>query len=206
MKQAETDPWADIEKLYKIGDKVKGSVAKITAFGAFIELSHKIDGLIHISQISKERVERVKDVLKLGDEVEARVIKIDPAERRIGLSIRALDEDFSDAEIKKVADQVSKEIDGAMVGMGEAFDDALSVLEENVKKKNAGKKSEDKKTPKSEEKTTDAKEDAEKKPEEKADSAVEAPADTAEKADKEETTDSEQEKKPEKATEEKSEG
>jgi small subunit ribosomal protein S1 len=206
MKQAETDPWADIEKLYKIGDKVKGSVAKITAFGAFIELSHKIDGLIHISQISKERVERVKDVLKLGDEVEARVIKIDPAERRIGLSIRALDEDFSDAEIKKVADQVSKEIDGAMVGMGEAFDDALSVLEENVKKKNAGKKSEDKETPKSEEKTTDAKDDAGKKPEEKADSAVEAPADTADKADKEETTDSEQEKKPEKATEEKSEG
>ncbi|MCK5844282.1 MAG: 30S ribosomal protein S1, partial [Victivallales bacterium] len=145
MKQAETDPWAEIEKLYKIGDKVTGHIAKITAFGAFVELSHKIDGLIHISQISKDRVERVKDVLKLNDEVEARVIKIDAAERRIGLSVRALDEDFSEAEIKKVADEVSKEIDGAMVGMGEAFDDALSVLEENVKKKDASKKPEEKK-------------------------------------------------------------
>ncbi|NOY74757.1 MAG: 30S ribosomal protein S1 [Kiritimatiellaeota bacterium] len=168
MKQAETDPWAEIDKLYKIGDKVKGLVAKITAFGAFIELSHKIDGLIHISQISKERVERVKDVLKLGDEVEARVIKIDPAERRIGLSIRALDEDFSEAEIKKVADQVSKEIDGAMVGMGEAFDDALSILEENVKKK-ADRKTADKKNDDESEKTASAPEDeVEVKPEEKA--------------------------------------
>ena len=92
LKQIEEDPWANINELYKIGDVVSGKVTKITAFGAFIELTHKIDGLVHISQISKDRVEKVKDKLALGQEIEARVIKIDRDERRIGLSIKALDE------------------------------------------------------------------------------------------------------------------
>lgn len=89
LKQAESDPWASINDLYKVGDVVKGKVTKIAAFGAFVELSNKIDGLIHISQLSRDHVEKVKDVLNVGDEVEARVIKVDTDERRIGLSIKA---------------------------------------------------------------------------------------------------------------------
>ena len=100
LKQAEEDPWANIDKLYKVGDVVKGSVTKITAFGAFVELSNKIDGLIHISQLSRDHVDKVKDVLKVGDEVEARVIKVDTAERRIGLSIKAVNEALSEADLK----------------------------------------------------------------------------------------------------------
>ena len=100
LKQAEEDPWANIEKLYKVGDVVKGNVTKITAFGAFVELSNKIDGLIHISQLSRDHVDKVKDVLKVGDEVEARVIKVDTAERRIGLSIKAVNETLSEADLK----------------------------------------------------------------------------------------------------------
>jgi len=115
MKQAEEDPWAQIDTLYKLGNIVKGKVAKITAFGAFIELSNKIDGLIHISQISNDRVEKVKDVLNIGDDVEARVIKIDQNERRIGLSIKAVDEDYSVDQLKAVGEEVSIALDGAMV-------------------------------------------------------------------------------------------
>ena len=100
LKQAEEDPWANIDKLYKVGDVVKGNVTKITAFGAFVELSNKIDGLIHISQLSRDHVDKVKDVLKVGDEVEARVIKVDTAERRIGLSIKAVNETLSEADLK----------------------------------------------------------------------------------------------------------
>ena len=107
LKQTEVDPWSDIETFYKIGEVVKGKVTKITAFGAFIELSHKIDGLVHISQISKDRVEKVKDKLQLNDEIEARVIKIDKDERRIGLSIKALDEDFSEDDIKAAGEEVA---------------------------------------------------------------------------------------------------
>jgi len=89
MKQLETDPWKEIESRYKVGDLVKGAVSKIANFGAFVELPGNIDGLVHISQISEDRVEKVKDVLKPGQEVEARVIKIDKTERRLGLSIKA---------------------------------------------------------------------------------------------------------------------
>jgi small subunit ribosomal protein S1 len=145
MKQTEKDPWEDIESLYKIGDIVTGKVAKITAFGAFIELSHKIDGLIHISQISNERVDRVKDVLKLGDEVEARVIKIDMNERRIGLSIKAVKQNFTEDELKAVGDEVAIALDGAMVGMGDAFDDALGqVFTQEVPKTEPSVKKEEK--------------------------------------------------------------
>ena len=79
----------DEQQQAKIGDVVKGAVTKITSFGAFVELKDGIDGLVHISQIQEERVDKIKDVLKPGQEVSARVIKIDREGRRIGLSIKA---------------------------------------------------------------------------------------------------------------------
>ena len=105
LKQAENDPWANINELYKVGDIVKGKVSKIALFGAFVELSNKIDGLIHISQLSRDHVDKVKDVLKIGDEVEARVIKVDTDERRIGLSIKAVTDNFSEADLKAAEEE-----------------------------------------------------------------------------------------------------
>ncbi|HEY1052867.1 MAG TPA: 30S ribosomal protein S1 [Prosthecobacter sp.] len=99
MKQLDTDPWSIIDTRFKVGDIVKGRVAKIASFGAFVELEDDIDGLVHISQISEDRIEKVKDKLNVGDEVEARVIKVDKVERRIGLSIKAMN--YSDSEIQK---------------------------------------------------------------------------------------------------------
>jgi len=124
LKQAENDPWSNINELYKVGDIVKGSVTKITTFGAFVELSNKIDGLIHISQLSHDRVDKVKDVLKVGDEVEARVIKVDTDERRIGLSIKAVDGNFSEADMKAAEEEYTAALKPgeAMVNVGEVFD------------------------------------------------------------------------------------
>lgn len=99
MKQLDTDPWSIIDTRFKVGDIVKGRVAKIASFGAFVELEDDIDGLVHISQISEDRIEKVKDKLNVGDEVEARVIKVDKVERRIGLSIKAMN--YSEADIQK---------------------------------------------------------------------------------------------------------
>ncbi|MEY4299152.1 MAG: ribosomal protein, partial [Verrucomicrobiota bacterium] len=99
IKQLDEDPWKEIDRLYKIGDLVKGKVTKLANFGAFVSLDHDIDGLVHISQISEDRVEKVKDVLKPGQEVEARVIKIDKTERRLGLSIKATG--YSDEALRK---------------------------------------------------------------------------------------------------------
>ena len=124
LKQLEEDPWANIDTLYKIGDVVNGKVTKITAFGAFVELSHRIDGLVHISQISKDHVEKVKDKLALNQDIEARVIKIDRDERRIGLSIKALDEGFSEDDLKAAGEEVS-----AALKPGEALGDMSKVFD-----------------------------------------------------------------------------
>jgi len=98
IKQLSVDPWSNIDQLYKVGDLVTGNVSKLASFGAFIGLQHEIDGLVHISQISEERVEKIKNVLKVGQEVTARVIKIDKADRRIGLSIKAAN--YSNEQLK----------------------------------------------------------------------------------------------------------
>ena len=89
IKQLSEDPWANIDKYYKVGDLVSGKVTKLASFGAFVGLQHDIDGLVHISQVSEERVDKIKNVLKVGQDVTARVIKIDKGDRRIGLSIKA---------------------------------------------------------------------------------------------------------------------
>jgi small subunit ribosomal protein S1 len=125
MKQMEDDPWKDIEQRFKIGDKVKGKVGKLAAFGAFVELDGGIDGLVHISQISEDRIEKVKDVLKVGQELEARVIKVDKAERRIGLSIKAAN--YNDEDMRKEAAAFETAIKPGedLVGLDKAFATAL---------------------------------------------------------------------------------
>ncbi len=102
IKQLTEDPWSDIQKKYKIGTKVVGTVTKITSYGAFVKLEDDIEGLVHISQISEDHVNKIKDVIKVGDEVSASVIRVDKDERRIGLSIKAAnyDESAFEAELK----------------------------------------------------------------------------------------------------------
>lgn len=120
MKQLETDPWKEIESKFKVGDVVKGTVSKIANFGAFVELPGDIDGLVHISQISEDRVEKVKDVLKPGQEVEARVIKIDKTERRLGLSIKATN--YSEEALRKESESLESVKSGEdMVSFGAAL-------------------------------------------------------------------------------------
>ncbi|PDH30035.1 MAG: 30S ribosomal protein S1 [Puniceicoccaceae bacterium MED-G31] len=123
MKQLSSDPWDEIETHYKIGDVVKGKASKITNYGAFIELDNDIDGLVHISQISEERIEAIKDVIDEGAEVKARVIKIDKDERRIGLSIKAAN--YSDEDLAKerqAFDNVSAVED--LTNLGDLLDEA----------------------------------------------------------------------------------
>ena len=128
MKQLTQDPWEDIDRLYKLGDVIKGKVARVAGYGAFIELEHEIDGLVHISQISEDRIEKVKDYLNEGEEVTARVIKIDKDERRIGLSVKAADYD-EDALAKEVAayDEVGEDL---TTSLGDLLDEATAQEEE----------------------------------------------------------------------------
>ncbi len=128
IKQLDSDPWESIDTRFKVGDLVSGQVAKIASFGAFVNLDGDIDGLIHISQLSEEHVERVKDVIKVGDEIKARVIKVDKVERRIGLSIKAVNYDPDQLRRETAAFETVRA--GDMVGLEQAFNLAALQTEE----------------------------------------------------------------------------
>ena len=114
---------------FKVGDLVNGLVAKIASFGAFVNLDGDIDGLIHISQLSEDHVERVKDVIKVGDEITARVIKVDSIERRIGLSIKAVNYDTEQLR-RETASFEALRPSSDMVGLEHAFNLATRENEE----------------------------------------------------------------------------
>jgi small subunit ribosomal protein S1 len=90
IKQLSDDPWNSIAQRYPINTKINGKVTSIADFGVFVEIEDGIEGLIHVSQLSSERVDKPSSLFKVGDQVEALVVQLDPKERRIGLSIRAL--------------------------------------------------------------------------------------------------------------------
>ena len=91
VKQLERDPWDNIKSRYRVGQGIDGQITKITDFGAFVELEEGIEGLIYVSELSSEgRVEKVSDVVKVGDKVRAEILSIEPKERRISLSIKQL--------------------------------------------------------------------------------------------------------------------
>lgn len=96
IKQLVDDPWDSLPRRFPRGTKVKGKVMKVTEYGAFVEIEEGIDGLVHVSELADERVEKAGDVVKIGDTVDVMVLDVDPAERRISLSIKAAKEGTSD--------------------------------------------------------------------------------------------------------------
>ena len=91
LKFEGANPWINAENKYAVGNVVEGSVARMTDFGAFIELEPGIDALLHVSQISKEHVEKPADALKIGQEITARVVEFNKDEKKISLSVKALE-------------------------------------------------------------------------------------------------------------------
>jgi small subunit ribosomal protein S1 len=132
MKQLLPDPWEGIDQMYKVGDLVTGKVTKLASFGAFIGLQHEIDGLVHISQISEERIDKIKNVLKVDQEVTARVIKIDKSDRRIGLSIKAANYSTDQLKAEQAALDALKPGED-LVALQHAFDAADEAKQDEAK-------------------------------------------------------------------------
>ena len=112
MKFPEDNPWNGAEEKFAVGNVVTGKVARMTDFGAFVELASGVDALLHVSQISKDHIEKPSDVLKVGQEVEAKVVDFNLDEKKISLSIKALlapeeadadDSDVADVNVEEVA-------------------------------------------------------------------------------------------------------
>ena len=108
-KQANPHPWDGIDTRFAVGDIVTGKVARIAPFGAFIELEPGVDGLVHISQISRERVVSVEKALSAGQMITAKILKIDPVQRKISLSIKEADDHDDSSELVAAVDSISHE-------------------------------------------------------------------------------------------------
>src|SRR5260221_7738347 len=132
IKQLTEDPWARIDKLYKVGGLVTGNVSKLASFGAFTGLRDELEGWVHIFQISQDRVEKIKNVLKVGQEVTARVIKIDKADRRISLSVKAANYSQEQLKAEQAALDALKPGED-LVALQHAFDSADEAKQEEQK-------------------------------------------------------------------------
>jgi small subunit ribosomal protein S1 len=117
MKFPEENPWNGAAEKFAVGNVVTGRVARMTDFGAFVELASGVDALLHVSQISKEHIDKPSDVLKVGQEVEAKIVDFNEADKKISLSIKALltaeepaddDADVADVDVEKVASETEE--------------------------------------------------------------------------------------------------
>jgi len=119
LKQMRNNPWSNINEKYPEGSIVKGKVVRIAPFGAFVQLEDGVDALVHISQLANQRVNRVEDIVKVGDEVSAKVIECKPEEKRISLSIKETLVDSQKAEEQEALEsqqEVSEVTIGDVVG------------------------------------------------------------------------------------------
>ena len=98
VKYPDQNPWNDAATKYAVGTVVKGTVARMTDFGAFVQLEDGVDALLHVSQISREHINKPSDVLAIGQEIEAKVVDINEAEKKISLSMKALQADEEPTE------------------------------------------------------------------------------------------------------------
>src|SRR2546426_4218730 len=107
LKQMELDPWTQVQTKYHVGQDMLVKVVKVTNFGAFAELEDGVEGLIHLSELSREKVADPEDVVSVGQELEAKIIKIDIETRKIGLSVRAFMEENERQELRDVNRQAA---------------------------------------------------------------------------------------------------
>ena len=122
LKFADANPWKDAAEKYAVGSVVTGRVARMTSFGAFIELEPGVDALLHVSQIAKEHIEKPADVLKVGEEITAKVVDFNDEDKKISLSIKAmLAPEPKEEAVEENEDVVSVDID-AVIAKQEAED------------------------------------------------------------------------------------
>ena len=120
MKFDDENPWKDASERFAVGTIVTGKVARMTDFGAFVELAPGVDALLHVSQIAKEHIDKPSDVLSVGQEVEAKIVEFREEDKKISLSMKALlaapedevkeddDAEFADVDIDAVANEMEE--------------------------------------------------------------------------------------------------
>jgi 4-hydroxy-3-methylbut-2-enyl diphosphate reductase len=148
MKQNQPEPWSVIDEKYHVGDIVKGKVVQTKDYGAFVELSPGLDGLVHISEVAHKRINKVSDELSIGQEVNVKILEIDKETRRISLSIKeTLDPNAEAAPaaenkaaeavaaVEEKVDEVVQAAEGKAVEVVQAAEEKVDEVVETVKAK-----------------------------------------------------------------------
>jgi small subunit ribosomal protein S1 len=128
IKQLSPDPWNTIAERYPLNTRIHGKVSSVADFGVFVEIEEGIEGLIHISQLSNERVDKPSSLFKVDDEVDALVVQVDPKERRIGLSIKALK---AHEEREEMQEYLRREHENARFSMEDILNEELRLDRED---------------------------------------------------------------------------
>jgi small subunit ribosomal protein S1 len=136
IKQAMPDPWDTVAQRYPINTRVTGIVSSVADFGVFVEIEEGIEGLIHISQLSNERVDKPSSLFKVGDKVEALVVQADTRERRIGLSIKALRQHEEREEMQAY---LKREHEGARFSLEDILNEELRLDREEGGRSRSGR-------------------------------------------------------------------
>jgi small subunit ribosomal protein S1 len=129
IKQLSPNIWDEFFRLRSVGDLVTGRVVRLTDFGAFVEIEDGIEGLVHVSELSEERVELPKDVLSTGTVVKAKIIKMEPAEQKIGLSLKAVAQDLTHEELRMYQEMQERE---SSITLGDALRNPESMEDETT--------------------------------------------------------------------------
>ena len=190
IKQTQADPWESVAQRYEVGKEISGVITNLTDFGVFVELEEGIEGLVHVSEISKENIKSPKEHYKIGDTITAKVMNINSDERRIGLSIKRLEEDDDD----KYLEAFAKNMKPATSSFGE-------ILRNNIQEQIEANKIQDGPEPEIEVEV-EPEAEAEAEPEAEAEAEAEAEVEAEVEAEPEpeaepEKSDSEEVKKPE---------
>jgi small subunit ribosomal protein S1 len=136
IKQLTPDPWNTIGERYPLNTRIHGKVSSVADFGVFVEIEEGIEGLIHISQLSNERVDKPSSLFKVDDEVEALVVQVDPKERRIGLSIKALK---AHEEREEMQEYLRREHENARFSMEDILNEELRLDREDSGERRASR-------------------------------------------------------------------
>ena len=144
LKKLMADPWEEKIQRYQEGTVVQGKVVRILPFGAFVQLEPGLEGLVHISQVSEKRINKIEDVLSVGQEIDVKIIEINPAEKRIKLSIKDIVQDEEKAEITAFLKQQGEK-EGVTIGellkekdrAQDVSQDAETTAGQDIQQKNA---------------------------------------------------------------------
>jgi small subunit ribosomal protein S1 len=128
IKDLQPDVWEEFFKRYHVGDILEGKIVRLTDFGAFVELADGVEGLVHISEMAHERLEKPQDKFQVDQTVRVKILRTDPSERKIGLSIRAAQDELGDRDLDTYHDQIEAERSRSSITLGDMVGDDLNAL------------------------------------------------------------------------------